>query len=96
MMRVAGRDEGLVVNHGRSGELGLEFTVSPFRDRLAAHRQLAFFHFGEVPGRPLDRLQRDAQVRDIAALARIRSARVQALQRIDDVGQRLVRHPYLL
>ena len=90
VVRVARRHEGLVVNHGRPGEFFFQITVGPFRGRRAAHRQLVFLDLGEVPGGPLDGLQRHRGIGDVAAVARVRPARIQAVQRVDHEVQRLV------
>ena len=89
-MRVAGGDEGFIVNNCSVGKREVEIAVLPFGLRFARHRQLAFLDRGKVARIPFHGLQCDACVRDVATIAGIRSAGIQALERIDNEWQWLV------
>ena len=90
MMRVARGHERLVEHEVRLREARLEVTVRPLEHGLAG-RELAFFRARKVAGGPFRGLEprRAAQtvVDDVAVAARVRSARIQALQRIDGERQ---------
>ena len=91
------RDEGFVEHERRVLEAGLEIAERPLVGRLA-HRQLACVVVGEVrlgPFHVSDDLGRRrgcpclGAAPDVAADARVGPAGPQAVQRIDDEGQRL-------
>ena len=76
MVRIAGRDEGLVEHELGGLEAGVDVAVRPFLRRLA-DRQLAVAGRGEIARRPLQRLQLDAaDVGDVAVEPRVGAARI--------------------
>ena len=82
-------DEAFVEHQLGVLEAGVEIAIGPFVGRLA-HRQLVVARHGEVARRPLDGLELDARIGDVAVKPRIRPAGVQAVERIDHERQRLV------
>jgi hypothetical protein len=88
-MRQARGDERLVEHElgRREPRVEVPATTIPARARPG---QLAVGGGREVAGRPLHALQVDAGVRDVAVRARLRSARVQARERVDAERQLLV------
>ena len=70
------------------GEAGVEIAVVPLLRRLA-QRHLALVEAGEVLGGPFHRLQRQFDVGDVAAGERIDAARIERIERIDDVVELL-------
>ena len=88
VMRGAGGHEGLVEHQSGVAETGFEVPVGPLVVDFA-HRQLALRRRGEVRFGPLDLLDPRTALRRVAVLARVGAAGAQALQRIQDEGQRL-------
>ena len=82
------RDEGLVEHECGFGHVPLDIAVGPLVRGLTC-RELSFLDGGEIGGRPLDGLHGPPAGDDIAVAAGVRSAREEAVERIDGKRQRL-------
>ncbi len=87
-MRIAGRDECLVVHDLRLGETGFDVPVRPVFRRLA-HRHPSVLRGGEIGARPFEGLQFQTLRADVAVETGIRTVGMQTVERIDRERQRL-------
>ena len=86
-MREVLRDEGLVEHECGFGHVPLDIAEGPLVRGFTC-RELSFLDGGEIGGRPLDGLHSLPSGDDIAVAARVRSAREEAVERIDGERQR--------